>query len=141
MGFHPAHLHQDTLDLRREDVDSPDDEHIVGSARYPVHPHMGASADAGLEAERGHVTGTIADDGESFLGDGSEHQFSHFAMGQDFTRLRVHHFRDEMVLEDMEAVAPLETLDGDSRADHLAQPINVEGLEVELALDFVAHVL
>ena len=102
---------------------------------------MGAPTDAGFGAEGSHVTGAVADDGESFLGDRSEYQLSHFPVGQDFSRLRVDHFGDKMVFENVESVSPLEALDGNPWADDFAQPVDVEGIEVELSLDFVAHVL
>ena len=52
MRLDPLDIHQNALDLGRENVHSPDDQHVIAPSADPSHPHHGSSAFAGFGIER-----------------------------------------------------------------------------------------
>src|SRR3990170_4409563 len=76
VGLDALDRHQDRLDLGREDVDPPDDEHVVGPPRDQVHPRVRPAAGAGGDAEARDVARPVADHGKGLLGDRGEDELA-----------------------------------------------------------------
>ena len=96
-----AHLQKRRLDLGREHVHAADDQHVVASAREPGDPGRGPAALTGAAVHAGQILGAVADQGNSLLGQGGDHQLSGDAVRHGPESLPVHDFRQEMVLVDM----------------------------------------
>src|SRR3989304_8264142 len=141
MGLHPFNGHQYTFDLRGEYVYSADDQHIIAAPADPLHAQMGPPAFAGLGVENRYIPGTVAEQGESFLGNGREDELPFFPVGQDLASLGVNNLGNEMVLENMETLFGLNTLNAHPGPDHFAQPVNVDRLDVEFSLNLIPHFL
>src|SRR6267378_6053416 len=71
MRAEPRLLEDQLLDLRREQVDAADDQHVVGAASDFLHAAHSAGG-SGQQARQ--VPGAIADDGQRFLGERGEYQ-------------------------------------------------------------------
>ncbi len=128
------------LDLGREDVDAPDDEHVVGAAPGLGHLHMGAAAGAGLPGEGADVPGAVAQQGEGLLGDGGEDQLALTALGEDLPGVGVDDLGDEVVLVDVHPGLG-GALEGDAGAGELGQAVNIVGFNTQRILDVLAHLL
>ena len=133
--------HQDGFHLGGEDIDAADDEHVIGAPGDPVHAHMGPSALAGLGGEHRDIPGAVAQDGEGFLGQGGEHQFPFLAVGQGQAAVLIDAFHQEVVFPHMQALAGDIAFDGDAGAHHFGQAVDVDGIDAETGLDFIAHFL
>ena len=133
-------VQQDGLDLRREDVDPPDDEHIVRAAHGLAHFHVGAAAGTLLPGEHTDVPGAVAQQGEGLLGDGGEHQLPLAPLGEDLAGVGVDDLSDEVVLVDMHTRLG-RALEGYAGAGQLGQAIDVVGFNPQGVLDVLAHLL
>jgi len=85
------------------------------------------------------VAGAVADQRHRLLGQRGEHQFAHAAVGQRFAGRGIDDLGKEMILPEHRAILGLGALAGDAGPDHLGQPIEVDGIDAERALDFRAH--
>ena len=141
VGLDPFGLHQNALDLRRKYVDPPDDQHVVGTPAHTIHPDVRAPAYTRFGIERRHVPGAVADDREGLFGDRGEHQLAFLAVRQILPGDRVDDLGDEMILENVEALLGLEAFYGHPRSDHFTEAVNVECIQMELAFDFLTHLL
>ena len=135
-----AVLEQHRLDLRREDVDALDDQHVVAAAHRLGHPDEGTAALAGLRVQHADVARTVADHREGFLRDAREDQLSLFAVGQHFARLRVDYLGNEVVLVDVHARL-LAALIRDAGARQFREAVYIIRLYVKFCLDVAAHLL
>ena len=129
---------QGGLDLRREDVDAADDEHVVAAAADALHAADRASARARLGDEGGQVVRPVADHRHRALAQRGEHQFALGAVGQQLAGLRVHDLRVEVVLENVQP-GLVRALDGHTRADDLREAVDVVRLDAAVRLDVPAH--
>src|SRR6266850_2664769 len=126
MRAEPRLLEDQLLDLRREQVDAADNQHVVGASGDFLHAAHGAGG-AGQQARQ--VPGAIADDGQRFLGERGEYQLAFLAVGKRLAARRVHHLGIEVVFPDSEAVLRLDALLRHARSDHLGQAVEVDRLE------------
>ena len=110
MWLQPFDIHEQALDLTREQVDPSDNEHIVGATRHPLHSHMGAAAPARLRVQPGNIFRPVTDNRERFLGDGGKDQLPFFAEWEVLTCCGIDDLRNEMVLENVQPVLGLDTL-------------------------------
>ena len=110
-------LHEHRLDLGGKDIDAADDQHVVGAAGDPFHPHVGATAAAGRGVEHRYIAGAVADDREGFLGQRGEDDFTGFAVRQRLTGMDIDRFDQEMILENVQTLFRFEAFDGDAGAD------------------------
>ena len=95
------------LDLRREDVDPANDEHVVAAPVDPAYPADGAPA-AGWGGENGgDVVGAVAQNRHRLLAEGAENQLTFFSIGKGFAGLGIDNFGEEMVFENVESVLGL----------------------------------
>ncbi len=83
----------------------------------------------------------VADHREGLFGNGGEDQFARRSIRQGLAGLGVDDLGDEVVLENMQSVLRFNAFDGHSGTHHFAQAVDVHGLEVELAFNFLAHAL
>jgi len=67
-------LHENGLDLRREDVDPPDDQHVVGAPPDALHANVRPAARARLVVQRGDIACAIPDKGHALLAQGVDFQ-------------------------------------------------------------------
>ncbi len=131
---------QGLLDLRREDVDAADDQHVVGAAGDAAHARRGTAAGAGLAPEPGDVAGAVAEHRHRLAGQRGDHQLARLAVGHRLERLGVQALDEEVVLLQVHPAAR-GAFAADAGPDHLRQAVVVEGEDVELVLDLAAHVL
>ena len=131
-------LQHQLLDLRGKEVDAADDQHVIAAAHDLAHaPH---AARRGRQQAR-EVPRAVADDRQGLLRQRGEDQFALAAVRQHFARVRIDDLGVEVILPDHRAVLGLHALTGHARAHHLAQAIDVHGLDAGAALDVAAHLL
>ena len=63
LGFHLFDIQKQRLDLRGENIDTADDQHVVGPTGYFVHFDQGSPAGTGLTPQACNIFGSIADHG------------------------------------------------------------------------------
>ena len=83
---------QNRFDLRRKDIDPPDDQHVVGATAHTGDTGMGTATDAGLIAQAGNVTRTVANQRNTLLGNGGDNKFTPLPFRQPFPGFRVNDF-------------------------------------------------
>ena len=103
VGLHALDLQQHRLDLRGEDVDAADDQHVVGAAGDLLHADQRAAAGARSRGAGGDVARAVADDRQRLLGERREDQLAPLPVGQRLAGLRVDDLGEEVVLEDVQA--------------------------------------
>src|SRR5262247_367287 len=124
------------LDLRREDVHTADDEHVVTAAGDARHaPHRAS----GPWSEARQVPRAVADHRQRFLSERGEHELPGAAIGQDVAGRGVDDLRVEVILPDREAILGLDALLRNAGPDHLGQPVDVDRVEAHPLLDLLAH--
>ena len=133
-----AVLDEDGFDLRREDVDALDDEHVVAAAHRLGHADVGAAAGAFLMREDADVARAVAHHREGLFVERGEYELALLSVGKDFAGVRVYYFRDELVLADVHS-ALLAALVADARAFEFGEAVDVVGLDAEVFLDVAAH--
>jgi len=138
VGLYALHLEEDVLDLGGEDVDAVDDDHVVDPPGDAAHPRQLPAAGTIAFHDSRDVARPVADEGEALLRDRREDELALLAGGQGLRGLRVDDLHDEVVLADVEAV-PLGAFEGDAGAHELGEAVVVVGLEMQAALDLVAH--
>lgn len=126
----------DLLDLTREDVDAPQDDHVVAAAGDL--PDAAERGPRGARQQPRQVAGAVADDGQRLLGERGQHQL---ALLGGLLAERVHDLRVDVVLPHVEPVLGLHALLGHTRAHHFRQPVDVDRVQVEPVLDLAAHLL
>ena len=126
------------LDLRREQVHAPQDDHVVGAAGHLLHPpHRPGRAGQ----QPGQVPCAVAHHGRRLLGQRGEHEFAPFPVGQNVTGERIDDLGVEVVLPDVQAVLGLDALLRHAGAHDLRQPVDVGGLDAGPGLDLGAHLV
>src|SRR5690606_5670138 len=125
--------HQHRLHLAGEDVDSPDDEHIVRPAHDPHDARVGAAAVTDLIAHYGEVANSIANEGQGELVQGGEYQLALLPLSHRLTGIRVHHLGEEHVPPDVDAFLGMAF--GEKRPGDLARPVDVIGIDPRVGLD------
>src|SRR5437773_10347512 len=89
------------LDLRREQVDAADDQHVVGAAGDFLHPAHGAR---GPREQARQVPGAVPDDGQCLLGERGEYQLAFLAVRERLAARRGHYLAIEVAFPDRYAV-------------------------------------
>src|SRR5690606_32642296 len=126
------------LDLRRVDVHTPDDQHVVGALADHADARVRPAAGADLARERGEVTRPEAHQRQRLLGEGGDDEHALLAVGQRLRGLWIEDLRVEMVFPDVAAVALADALVGHTGADDLGEAVDVGGLDAETSLDVAA---
>ena len=116
------------MNLRREYVHSPDDEHVIGTPHRLFHAHQSPAAVAFCIVEARYIPGPVADHGKGFLGKGRQNQFAHAAWRQGASRFRVDDLRYESIFAQMHTVLA-QTLTRNTRANNLRQAVVIGCVE------------
>ena len=101
MGADLGNADQRAFHLGRENVDTPNFQHVVAAADDFMHPGGGAPAGAGLIIDPGDILGAVTEHGDPPLGQIGHHQLSGIARRQRLSRFRVDDLTQEMILIDM----------------------------------------
>ena len=117
-------LHNLLLQLRREDVNAANDQHIVAPAADAVHA---AHAARGSREQTRQVAGAVADHRQRLFGQRGEQQFALLAIIQRRAVVRVNDLRVEMIFPDGRTVDGFDTLHRHARPHHFGEPIDVQG--------------
>ena len=107
MVSHLGNVHQHRLHLAGEDIDSPDDEHVVRPAHDPHYARVGSTALTDLVAHYGEVANSIADERQGELVQGGEDQLTLFPLSYRLAGIRIHHLGEEHISPDVDAVLRL----------------------------------
>ena len=129
---------QNAFDLRREEVDTTDDKHVVATAADLLHADERAATGALLVAETRDVVCAVSEKRHASLRDGRQRQFAFLAGRQDFACVGVENFRIVMVFENVEAVVGF-AVHGDARAHDFGKTEHVMSLDASFLLDQIAH--
>ena len=135
-----ALLQQDGLDLRREDVDALDDQHVVAAASRLAHLDVRAPAGAFFAAQHADIARAVAQQREGLLCDGREDQLALHALRQDLTGVGIDDLGDKMVLIDVHAGLRAAFI-GHTRAGQLREAVDIIDLDAEALLDILPHLL
>jgi len=84
MGFNTLNAYQYMFNLRRKDIDTSDNEHIIGASSYFFHPIKRTAADAWISEQSGKIFGAITNYWKCFLGEGCENKFTFLSKRQRF---------------------------------------------------------
>ena len=139
VGF-VAVIEEHRLDLRREDVDAADDEHIVAAAQGLTHLDERSAARAGLSREHADIFGAVAKEGEGFLVERGEDEFALAPFGEHFARFGVNDLGIEVIFADVHARL-LFAFEGDAGAGDLRKAVDVIRLDAELFFELLPHLL
>ena len=101
---------------------------------------MGPAAGAGFGGQHANIPGPVPEQGEGLLGDGGKYQFALGAFGKHLAGDGIDDLGDEVVLVDVHPRL-LGALVADPGAAELCKTIDVVGLDPQLALDILAHLL
>ena len=82
----------------------------------------------------------VADQRNPLLGQGGEHQLAGHAVAHGLQGLRVHDLRQEMILVHMQPAVQV-AVRGHAWAHDLAEAVDIVGLDAQLLLDLVPHLL
>ena len=129
---------QNAFDLRREEVDTTDDKHVVATAADLLHADERTAAGALFIAETRDVVRAVAEKRHTGLRDRRQRQFAFFSGRQDFACVRIEDFRIVVVFEDMEAIVGF-AVHGDARTHDFGKTEHVMRLDTSLLLDEIAH--
>ena len=130
-------LHQNLLDLNWEDVDTTEDNHIVGTSTHAVDTDVVAAAGTGASQDTGKVACTVPDQRHGFATDRCENEFSNLAIGNRLQRLGIHNLDDIVVLPEVQAILLL-AFEADTGSTHLRHTERVVGLHAQHVLDTLA---
>ena len=89
----------------------------------------------------GEIAGAVTDHRHGLLGEVVNTNSPSLAVGQHVADDRIDDLRVEVVLPDVQPVLGLDTLVRHARAHHLGQPVDVDGVHVELLLHLASHVV
>src|SRR6476646_7019033 len=136
MGAQARLLEDQLLDLRREHVDTADDQHVVGATRDALHAaHRARSG----RSEPREVARAVADHRQRFLGERGEHQLAFLAVGQWSATRRVDDFGIEVIFPDRKPVLGLDALLRHAGPHHLGQAVEIARFERQPGLDRAPH--
>ena len=116
-------LHNLLFQLRREDVHTADNEHVIAATADPVHAAHGAG---GTRQQTGQVTGAIADHRQRLFGQRGEQQFALLAVIKRGAVVRVDDLRVEVIFPDGRAVGGFETLHRHARPHHFRKAVDIQ---------------
>ena len=137
MRHDSLHLQKRVLYLRGEYVHPTDNQHIVRTAHYAAHAHMGAAAGAGLVGQDAQIMRPVPQQRHAVLGKCREGQIPLLAIRQA-TVFRADHFRQEMILPDVHALLA-HALYRHPRAHDFTQAVDVDGVDAQHFFNFLAH--
>lgn len=130
--------HKRRFDLRRENINSAYDKHIIAPAANAADAPNGSAAGTGLRIQRSDIMRSIPDYGHGVFAEGCEDQFAFFSIGHRFAGLRVDDLGVKMILKDVEAILTM-AFNAHSGANDLRKAIYIIGPDVALRLDSSAH--
>ena len=129
---------QNAFDLRREEVNAADDEHVIAAAANLLHADERTAAGALLINEAGDVMCAVAEERHAFLRDGGQRQFAFFSGRQDFACVGIENFWIVVIFEDVETVVGF-AVHGDAWAHDFGKAEHVMRFDTGLLLDEIAH--
>ena len=109
--------------LRREDVDAADDQHVVTAPADPVHA---AHAARGCRKQARQVAGPVADHRQRLFGQRGEQQFALLTVIQRRAVVRVDDLRVEVIFPDGRAVDGFDTLHRHARPHYFGEAIDIQ---------------
>src|SRR5215207_2608046 len=121
-------VEQRRLDRAREDVDAPDHEHVVDTAREAGDSPMCTTALARRVDELGHVAGPVPQHRQGLLRQRRQHELAHAVRG--LAALGIDDLGHEVVVEHVQGALAFAALHRHSRADHLREPVDVARVEL-----------
>ena len=140
VGSQLLELHQDGLDLDREDVDALEDDHVVAAALHAIQPDVMTATGAFSGQDAGQVTGTIAQQRHGLALERGQHQFTDFSVRNGFEGVRIHNLHNVVVFPNVHAVL-LGTFEGDTGTAHLRHAEGVVRLHAQHLFDALARIL
>ena len=129
---------QDMFDLRREDIDAANDDHIVSAALDFAGSRAGPPALARLVRQGHDIPRPIADQWNALLGQRRKDQFTRLALGHRLACIGIDNLRVKHIGENMQAVLK-RTFLRHTRTDDLAKPVNICRQHVPGLFDLAAH--
>jgi hypothetical protein len=133
-----GHAQDQLLELGREEVDPAQDEHVVAAAGDALHPPHRPRCP---RQQARQVACAVADERQRLFRQRREHELAALAVRKRVARVRVDDLRIEVVLPDEEAVLRLDALARDAGADHLREPVDVDGVDAGALLDLGPHLV
>ena len=118
VGEGAAGAEQCRLDLRGEDVNAADDNHVVAAAGDAMDSAEGPAAGTGAGDQACDVARAVADHRHGLFAEGGEDEFALVAIFEDAASFGVDDLGIEVILQDVEAVLA-GAFDGDAGADDL----------------------
>ncbi|MPM84046.1 hypothetical protein SDC9_131117 [bioreactor metagenome] len=124
--------------MRREDVHSADNKHVVRPSEAFSHSHKRTATIARINKQPGEISCTVAQEWHRFFRYGSENELPYFTVRKCFQCLRIDNLGDKMVFEN---VVPLLTFTfhGHSRTDNFAQPVYIVGFYIQQIFNLSTH--
>ena len=140
IGGHLGNLHDLLLDLRGEDIDSADDQHVIGPAEDTRQAAMGPAARARLRMKKRPITRAVPQNRRRPPHEIRQNNLALLPVFKNFTGRRIDDLDDIGVLPDVHVLAA-DTLEGNPRPIEFTQTIRIEGADPEQFLDLQARVL
>ena len=128
MGQHALDSQQRGLDLRGEDVEALDDEHVVAAPTDPPNPPQRAAARARLGHDGRAVPRAVTDQRHGLFAERGEDQFAFLPIGEQISAQRIDDFGVQVVLEDMQPVL-MAAFGAHAGSDHLGQAVEIVGFD------------
>ena len=138
--FDPARLQEDRLNLRREDIDTANGDHVVSSSNDTFHPGGGAPTGAFLARQARAVSRPITDQWQRLFCHTRQDKLSHFAVRHGFVCVGVNDLGNEVILENVHPLL-LCALDRHARAHRFGQAVNIESQDAQARFDLLSHAL
>ena len=133
-------LHQNLLNLDREDVDATEHDHIVGTTSHAVDTDVIASAGASATQYAGEVTSAIANQWHSLATNGGENKFADLSIRHRLQGLGIDNFDNVVVFPEMQTILFL-AFETYAWATHLRHTERVVCLHTKHVLDAFALLL
>ena len=119
-------LQQDAFDLRRENVDAANNQHVVrASAHFADAGRRSAAMRACVFDHRNDVAGAVANQRNPFFCERCNDEFAGFAVLRGNIRAGLDDFRVKMIREEMQAVLAFDALNRDAGADDFGEAVNI----------------
>src|SRR5690349_10367671 len=126
----------DLLDLRREEVDAANDQHVVAAADDLAHPPHRARC---RRQQTRQVARAVADHRQRLLGERREDELALGAVGQHGAGVGIDDLGIEVILPDDGAVLRLDALARDTGSHDLGEAVDVDRIDAGLRLDVLSH--
>ena len=140
MAVEATEAGQQLLDLAWKYVFSAHDQHVIGPTLDPKEASIRAATCTGLRGEHSSIPRAVPHHRRGLSTEARQHQLTWLAFLKWRPGVRVHNFRVEVILEDVQAIVPA-AFGCHSGPTQLRQTINVEGFQVEARFDLTPHAI